>query len=234
MHFCLFPVSYSSVLLSAKPFAQLYSPWIAVTLGFARHHGACHLTIPMIQGAPRCISTLCGKWEVGDVTGTCRLSRSKPPFGSDQFLTRRKAMQRKLVNYDTLLKIAGAISHSRDPEEVVLMTVESMKTALDVKGCAVFLINRRTDELELAASFGLSADYIGKGPVSASRSIAHSLDEGPGRSTMFPMIRESSIPKRHRRKELLPYYLSPSWPEGNQSELYASTPPNRGSLPWMT
>jgi GAF domain-containing protein len=88
-------------------------------------------------------------------------------------------MQRKLVNYDTLLKIAGAISHSRDPEEVVLMTVESMKTALDVKGCAVFLINRRTDELELAASFGLSVDYIGKGPVSATRSISYSLDEGP-------------------------------------------------------
>lgn len=88
-------------------------------------------------------------------------------------------MKRQLLNYDTLLKIAGAISHSKDPEEVVLMTVESMKTALDVKGCAVFLINRRTDELELAASFGLSEHYIGKGPVSASRSIAHSLEEGP-------------------------------------------------------
>jgi signal transduction protein with GAF and PtsI domain len=88
-------------------------------------------------------------------------------------------MQRKLTNYDTLLKITGAISHSRDPEEVVLLTVEGMKTALDVKGCAVFLMNRRTDELELAASSGLSEDYIGKGPVSASRSIAHSLEEGP-------------------------------------------------------
>ncbi len=88
-------------------------------------------------------------------------------------------MQRQLLNYDTLLKIAGAISHSRDSEKVVLMTVESIKTVLDVKGCAVFLINRHTDELELAASFGLSEDYVHKGPVSASRSIAHSLDEGP-------------------------------------------------------
>ena len=88
-------------------------------------------------------------------------------------------MQRQLLNYDTLLRVASAISHSKDPEEVVLMTVDSIKTALDVKGCAVFLINRHTDELELAASFGLSEDYISKGPVSASRSIAHSLDEGP-------------------------------------------------------
>ena len=63
-------------------------------------------------------------------------------------------MEEKLLNYDTLLKISGAISHSRDPEEVVLMTVESIKTALNVKGCAVFLVNRRTDELELAAPSG--------------------------------------------------------------------------------
>jgi GAF domain-containing protein len=88
-------------------------------------------------------------------------------------------MKRQLLNYDTLLKIAGAISHSKDPEEVVLMTVDSVKTALDVKGCAVFLINRQTDELELAASFGLSEGYIGKGPLSALLSIPQSLAEGP-------------------------------------------------------
>ncbi len=88
-------------------------------------------------------------------------------------------MKRQLLNYDTLLKIAGAISHSKDPEEVVLMTVESIKTALDVKGCALFLINRKINELEPAASFGLSEDYIGKGPVSALRSIAQSLEVGP-------------------------------------------------------
>jgi GAF domain-containing protein len=88
-------------------------------------------------------------------------------------------MKRQLLNYDTLLKIAGAISHSKDPEEVVLTTVDSIKTALDVKGCAVFLINRHTDELELAASFGLSEGYIGKGPLSALRSIPQSLAEGP-------------------------------------------------------
>lgn len=88
-------------------------------------------------------------------------------------------MKRQLLNYDTLLKITRAISHSKDPEEVVLMTVESMKTALDVKGCAAFLINRHTNELELAASFGLSEEYLNKGPLSALRSIAESLQEGP-------------------------------------------------------
>lgn len=88
-------------------------------------------------------------------------------------------MKRQALNYETLLKITKAISHSKDPEEVVLMTVDSIKTALDVKGCTVFLINRSTSELEVAASFGLSEEYLNKGPVSASLSISQSLEEGP-------------------------------------------------------
>ena len=52
------------------------------------------------------------------------------------------------------------------------MTVESIKSALDIKGCALFLINRSSKELEVAA-------YLSKGPVSALRSIADSLEDGP-------------------------------------------------------
>ncbi|MDM8523291.1 GAF domain-containing protein [Desulfococcaceae bacterium HSG8] len=88
-------------------------------------------------------------------------------------------MKKQLVNYETMLKVTKAISHSKDPEEVVLLTVESIKYALDVKACALFLINRKTNELELAASFGLTDEYINKGPVSALRSIARSLEDGP-------------------------------------------------------
>lgn len=88
-------------------------------------------------------------------------------------------MKKQLLNYETLLKITKAISHSKDPEEVVLMAVESIKTSLDVKGCSVFLINRETSDLELAASYGLSDEYLNKGPLSALRSISQSLENGP-------------------------------------------------------
>jgi len=57
--------------------------------------------------------------------------------------------------------------------------VESIKSALDIKGCALFLINRNSKELEVAASTGLSPAYLGKGRVSALRSIADSLNDGP-------------------------------------------------------
>jgi signal transduction protein with GAF and PtsI domain len=88
-------------------------------------------------------------------------------------------MKKKIVNYETFIKITKSISHSKDPEEVVLMTVEGIKSAMGVKGCALFLINRKTHQLEIAAAYGLSEEYLNKGPISAMQSIARSLDEGP-------------------------------------------------------
>ncbi|MBU1565269.1 MAG: GAF domain-containing protein, partial [Proteobacteria bacterium] len=88
-------------------------------------------------------------------------------------------MKEQLINYETFIKISNAISHSNEPEEVALMTVEGIKTALDIKGCALFLLNHKTDELEIAASYGLSQKYLNKGPISALHSIAESLKEGP-------------------------------------------------------
>ncbi len=88
-------------------------------------------------------------------------------------------MKKQLINYETMVKVTKAISHSREPEVVALMTVESIKTALDVKGCSLFLINRKNNELQLATSYGLSDEYVNKGPLSALRSIAQSLEEGP-------------------------------------------------------
>jgi signal transduction protein with GAF and PtsI domain len=88
-------------------------------------------------------------------------------------------MKTQILNYETLLRITGAISATRDPEEVVLLTVEAVKTALGVKGCSIFLVNKKTQELELAGAFGLSKNYLNKGPLSAMKSIAASLQDGP-------------------------------------------------------
>jgi GAF domain-containing protein len=88
-------------------------------------------------------------------------------------------MKKQLLNYETLLKVTKVISHSKDPEEVVLMTVEAIKTSLAVKGCTIFLIDRNTNNLEVAASYGLSDAYLNKGPISALKSIAQSLEDGP-------------------------------------------------------
>lgn len=83
------------------------------------------------------------------------------------------------LNYEIFLKVANAISHSKEPEEVALMTVEGIKTALDIKGCALFLLDKKNDELSVAASYGLSDEYLNKGPLSSLESIAQTLQEGP-------------------------------------------------------
>lgn len=88
-------------------------------------------------------------------------------------------MKDHIINYETFIKISNAISHSKEPEEVALMTVEEIKKALDIKGCALFLLDHKTQELEVAASYGLSEEYLNKGPVSVLHSIAESLKDGP-------------------------------------------------------
>ena len=94
---------------------------------------------------------------------------------------RRKegTMEKKLINYETLLRITNGISASNEPEDIVVHAVESIRQAMQVKGCSLFLYNRPTNRLEVAASAGLSREYLEKGPISALESIAESLQEGP-------------------------------------------------------
>jgi GAF domain-containing protein len=86
-------------------------------------------------------------------------------------------MDKPIVNYETLIRITKAISMIRDPEEIVLITVEGITHALNVKGCTLFLFSPRSQELKLAGSYGLSSEYLDKGPISALRSIAATLQD---------------------------------------------------------
>ena len=88
-------------------------------------------------------------------------------------------MRNLTLNYETLIKITRSLSRSKDPEKIIQETVESIKSALGIKGCALLLINQQSNELEVAASTGLSTEYLNKGTVSALSSIADSLKDGP-------------------------------------------------------
>ena len=87
-------------------------------------------------------------------------------------------MEKPIINYDTLIRITNAISVIRDPDEIVLITVESVTHALSVKGCTLFLFSAKSNELKIAGCYGLTNDYLNKGPVSSLRSIASSLEDG--------------------------------------------------------
>ncbi len=87
-------------------------------------------------------------------------------------------MEKPVVTYESLIRITKALSAIRDPEEIVLVSVEGVMHALKVKGCTLFLFSPKTNELKVAGYYGLSDEYINKGPVSAMESIASSLQEG--------------------------------------------------------
>jgi len=83
------------------------------------------------------------------------------------------------MHYDMLIKVTSAISECKDSEEVALLTAEAVKTGFNAKGCSVFLVNRETRELGLAASYGLSDDYLSKGPVRYMQEITEAKDQVP-------------------------------------------------------
>jgi signal transduction protein with GAF and PtsI domain len=88
-------------------------------------------------------------------------------------------MEKHSIYYDKLIKLTNAISECKDPEEVALITSESIKTAFNAKGCAVFLVDRNTGKLGLAASSGLSEEYLNKGPLYFMQSIEEAKDAVP-------------------------------------------------------
>ena len=88
-------------------------------------------------------------------------------------------METHTLYYDTITRLTTAMSQCRDPEEVALITAESVKTAFAAKGCSVFLVNRMTRELGLVASSGLSDEYLNKGPIHFMQSIQEAKDAVP-------------------------------------------------------
>jgi GAF domain-containing protein len=89
-------------------------------------------------------------------------------------------MKNLTLNYETLIKITRSLSRSKDPEKIIQMTVESIKSTLGLKGCALFSDEpKRSKELEVAASAGLSAEYSEQRNRQCIRSIADSLKDGP-------------------------------------------------------
>lgn len=72
--------------------------------------------------------------------------------------------------YHTLYQTALTISSSLELDQVLQSVVTSITEAMDVKACGLRLFDPATGELRLSAVYGLSVNYLSKGPVD----IAHS------------------------------------------------------------
>ena len=75
----------------------------------------------------------------------------------------------------TLKDVCKKINSSLDISKVLKAITENTVTILDVKGCTIFLLDRAGKKLLVGSSYGLSEDYVEKGPVDSEKSIVSTL-----------------------------------------------------------
>ena len=72
--------------------------------------------------------------------------------------------------YTALYQAALTITSSLELDQVLESVVKSITEAMQVKACALRLLDPRTGQLRFSAGYGLSGDYLAKGPVDVEHS----------------------------------------------------------------
>lgn len=83
------------------------------------------------------------------------------------------------INIDIFKSVTRAIAHSEDLDIMANHLAQLLTAGLDIKGCAIFVLDSVTEELEILASFGLSAKYLTKGPLNMPKSINETFQGTP-------------------------------------------------------
>jgi signal transduction protein with GAF and PtsI domain len=85
-------------------------------------------------------------------------------------------MKKVVDYYQGLYELAAAVNSSEYPERVLSTIVERVATTMDAKGCSLMLLSPDRKHLFHTVAWGLSDNYVHKGPVSADASIAQALE----------------------------------------------------------
>jgi transcriptional regulator with GAF, ATPase, and Fis domain len=83
------------------------------------------------------------------------------------------------IDIDIFKVVTRAIAESNNLVVMANHLTELLVGALGIKGCAIFILSPEPKELEALASFGLSFDYMNKGPVLPDKSIGSVLSKKP-------------------------------------------------------
>ena len=105
------------------------------------------------------------------------------PFTPDELISViNKAVEKKRVLLETrhlesaYRDATKAISSSLNLNEVLELIVKSVVNLLKVKGCGVNLLDDTRKKLETRVAFGLSDNYLAKGPLDADKSVTESIE----------------------------------------------------------
>ncbi len=78
----------------------------------------------------------------------------------------------KKIDFNVFKVVFHAMAQSEDLEIMTNHLAQLLVAALEIKGCTIFALNPESEELEMVASFGLSMNYVHKGPVLTKKSLA--------------------------------------------------------------
>jgi len=85
-------------------------------------------------------------------------------------------MDSKEMLYLTLfIEVCRKITESLELNEILRLVTENTTKMLDAKGCIIYLLDKLDSQLKVGAHYGLSEEYVHKGPVDADKSIIASL-----------------------------------------------------------
>lgn len=93
---------------------------------------------------------------------------SAPP--DREVLALRQDLERAYSRMETLYEIARAATSSLNLSEVLQTVVQRTAQAFDGKGCSIRLLDESGQFLQIAAAWGLSEEYLQKGPVEVRQS----------------------------------------------------------------
>ena len=71
--------------------------------------------------------------------------------------------------------VCKAINSSLDIGQVLKAVTENTVNILNIKGCTIFLLDKTKKQLLVSSSYGLSKEYVNKGPVDSEKSIESTL-----------------------------------------------------------
>lgn len=76
----------------------------------------------------------------------------------------------KVQYYNTLYQVTRTITSTLDLNEVLRLITENTVKTMGVKACSIRLIDENRKTLRIVSAYGLSEDYIKKGPVEIDKS----------------------------------------------------------------
>lgn len=90
-------------------------------------------------------------------------------------IERARLLDRIQSNSALFLQLASNINSSLDIKHILHILTAEISEAFGMKGALIRLVNEKTGTLDLVATWGLSDDFLNKGPVSAEKSISEAL-----------------------------------------------------------